>query len=233
MRRPLIGLPGRRKQVGNIEGMPASLGELHIDMYYADYARSVYRAGGMPVHLPIDADAADWVHHLDGLVLTGGADIEPGRYGHENTASETEPERDDVEFVLYETSLADELPVLGICRGFQLVNVHAGGTLHQHVEGHARYDVSPSTAVHTLAIETSSLARSLFGDDHRVNSLHHQAVDSVGDGLRVTARAEDGTPEALEHTDATVLAVQWHPEMMGHDDPAFTWVVEAALRRRS
>ena len=216
-----------------IAGMPESLGELHIDMYYADYARSVYRAGGMPVHLPIDADPTDWVHHLDGLVLTGGADIEPARYGHDNTASETEPERDDVEFVLYEASLADELPVLGICRGFQLVNVHAGGTLHQHVEGHARYDVSPATAVHTLTIESSSLTRDLFGDGHRVNSLHHQAIDTVGEGLRVTARADDGTPEAIEHTGATVLAVQWHPEMMSHDDPAFTWVVDAARRRRT
>jgi putative glutamine amidotransferase len=216
-----------------IDGMPESLGELHIDMYYADYARGVYEAGGLPVHLPLDADPADWVHHIDGLVLTGGADIDPARYGQENTASEFEVERDAVEFVLYETSLTDGIPVLGICRGFQLINVHAGGTLHQHVEGHARYDVSPSTTVHSLVVEHTTVTHDLFGDGHRVNSLHHQALDVLGEGLRVTARAEDGTPEAIEHTDAEVLAVQWHPEMMNHGDPSFGWVVEAARRRRS
>ena len=173
----------------------------------------------------MDADPVDWVHHLDGLVLTGGADIEPSRYGHENTASDTEPQRDEVEFALYETALADEIPVLGICRGFQLVNVHAGGTLHQSVPEHARYDLPPSTEVHDLAIEPGSLVHRLYGDAHRVNSLHHQTAAEIGAGLTVTARAEDGTPEAIEVDGATVLAVQWHPEMMRHDDPVFAWLV--------
>lgn len=214
-----------------MNGFPTSLGELHIDMYFADYARSVYAAGGMPVHLPIDADPVEWTHHLDGLVLTGGADIDPARYGHENTASDTEPQRDDVEFALYETALTDGIPVLGICRGFQLVNVFAGGTLHQSVPEHARYDLAPSTAVHELAIEPDSIVHRLYGDHHRVNSLHHQTADAIGDGLRVTARAEDGTPEAIEIESVGVLAVQWHPEMMNHDDPAFGWVVDAAGAR--
>lgn len=230
MRRPLIGLPGRRKRIGDIDGFPSSLGELHVDMYFADYARSVYAAGGMPVHLPIDADPADWVHHLDALVLTGGADIDPARYGHDNTASDTDPERDHVEFTLYETALADGIAVLGICRGFQLVNVHAGGTLHQDVPAHARYDLPPSTPVHTLAIETGSLVHEMFGGTHRANSLHHQTAAEIGDGLRVTARAEDGNPEAIEMVGARVLAVQWHPEMMDHHDPVFRWLVGAARR---
>lgn len=230
-RRPLIGLPGRRKRIGEIDGFPTSLGELHIDMYFADYARSVYKAGGMPVHLPIDADPADWVHHLDGLVLTGGADIDPVRYGHDNTASTTEPERDEIEFILYETALADELPILGICRGFQLINVHAGGTLHQDVPAHARFDLSPSTPAHGLSITPRSILAELYGDGRAVNSLHHQTAEEVGRDLRVTAVADDGTPEAIELPGATVLAVQWHPEMMGHDDPTFRWVVDAANRR--
>ena len=228
MRRPLIGLPGRRKRIGDIDGFPSSLGELHVDMYFADYARGVYAAGGMPVHLPLDADPADWVHHLDGLVLTGGADIDPARYGHANTASDVEPARDTVEFALYETALADGIPVLGICRGFQLINIHAGGTLHQDVPAHARYDLPPSTAVHELAIEPGSIVHALFGDSHRVNSLHHQTAAELGTGLRVTARAEDGTPEAIEVAGERVLAVQWHPEMMDHHDPTFRWVVDAA-----
>lgn len=228
MRRPLIGLPGRRKRIGDIDGFPSSLGELHVDMYFADYARSVYAAGGMPVHLPLDADPTDWVHHLDALVLTGGADIDPARYGHDNTASDTDPARDHVEFTLYETALTDGIAVLGICRGFQIVNVHAGGTLHQDVPAHARYDLPPSTPVHTLEIEHGSLVHELFGGTHRANSLHHQTAAEIGDGLRVTARAEDGNPEAIEMVGARVLAVQWHPEMMDHHDPVFRWLVGAA-----
>jgi putative glutamine amidotransferase len=226
MRRPLIGLPGRRKQIGDVSGFPDSLGELQIDMYFADYARSVYTAGGMPVHLPIDADPAEWVEHLDGLVLTGGADIEPSRYGRENTASDTEPARDAVEFTLYEAALEREIPVLGICRGFQLINVHAGGTLHQNVPSHARYDLAPSAVAHELTIEAGSILHGLFGGRHLVNSLHHQTADEIGHGLRIVASAEDGTPEAFEVDDARVLAVQWHPEMMRHDDPTFSWLID-------
>lgn len=209
-------------------GFPSSLGELHADLYFADYARSVYAVGGMPVHLPLDADPADWVHHLDGLVLTGGADIDPTRYGHDNTASATEPDRDAIEFALYEAALADGIPVLGICRGFQLINVYAGGTLHQDVPGHARYDLPPSTAVHELEIERGSLVDELYEGRHQANSLHHQTAAEIGDGLRVTARAEDGTPEAIEVPGRRVLAVQWHPEMMDHHDPTFRWVVDEA-----
>jgi putative glutamine amidotransferase len=232
MRRPLIGLPGRRKRVGDLGGFPVSLGELHLDLYFADYARSVYAVGGMPVHLPIDADPADWVHHIDGLVLTGGADIDPSRYGHDNTASTSEPDRDSVEFALYRTALDDEIPVLGICRGFQLINVHAGGTLHQDVPSHARYDLPPSAPSHGVTIEPGSILHRLHGDDRAVNSLHHQTADAIGDGLRITAIADDGTPEAFEVRDAAVLAVQWHPEMMTNDDATFGWVVEAASARR-
>ena len=197
-------------------------------MYFADYARSVYAAGGMPVHLPLDTDPAEWVHHVDGLVLTGGADIDPARYGHANTASDIDPARDAVEFTLYATALADGIPVLGICRGFQLINVSAGGTLHQDVPAHARYDLPPSTAVHDLTIEHGSIVHTLFGDSHRVNSLHHQTAADLGTGLRVTAWADDGTPEAIEVDDARVLAVQWHPEMMDHDDATFRWIVGEA-----
>ncbi len=233
MRRPLIGLPGRRKRVDDIDGFHPSLGELHIDLYFANYARCVYAAGGMPVHLPIDADSADWVHHLDGLVLTGGSDVGPERYGHENVASTVEPERDEVEFVLYDTAIADEIPVLGICRGLQLINVHAGGSLAQDVPAHSRYDLAPGVPAHSIAVPAGSVLHDLFGAQHDVNSLHHQIVDELGDGLRVTAVAEDGIIEAFEVAGAAVVAVQWHPEMMGTEDPTFTWVVEAARRRAS
>lgn len=230
-RRPLIGLPGRRRSVGDINGFPESLGELHLDLYFADYARGVYAAGGMPVHLPLDADPVEWVHHVDGLVLTGGADIDPTRYGHANTASQIEPERDHVEFSLYATALSDGIPVLGICRGLQLINVHHGGTLHQSVPEHSRYDISPNEPSHDIAIDAGSMLHGLYGAAHRVNSLHHQTADAIGEGLVVTARADDGVPEGLETADGEVLAVQWHPEMMDHHDPTFRWIVEASLAR--
>lgn len=231
MRRPLIGLPGRRKAVGQVDGFPSSLGELHLDLYFADYARCVYSAGGMPVHLPMDADPADWVHHLDGLVLPGGADVDPDRYGHANTASDVDGTRDALEFALFDAALADGIPVLGVCRGLQLINVHHGGTLTQDVPAHARYDLPPAAVSHDVITHEGSVLREIYGERVAVNSLHHQVVDELGTDLRVTARADDGTVEGLEAVGLPVVAVQWHPEMMSNDDPGFHWVVTAARER--
>lgn len=228
--RPLIGLPGRRKYIEQVVGMPATLGHLPLDVYFAEYAQSVWAAGGMPVHLPMDADPVDWVHHLDGIVLTGGADIEPGRYGHVNTASDTEPRRDEVEFALLDAAITDGLPVLGICRGFQLVNVHAGGTLVQDRPEHMRLDVAPSAEVHGVTFVSGTRMHDMYGSSTRVNSLHHQIVDTVGSGLTASAHADDGTIEGIEVDGERVIAVQWHPEMMRRDDPSFFWLVDQARR---
>ncbi len=240
-RRPFIGLPGRRKISAQVEGFPATLDRLEIDMYLADYAKAVLHAGGLPVHLPMDADPLAYLPILDGIVLSGGADVEPDRYDAENTASDTEPLRDALEFALLEGAIADELPVLGICRGLQVLNVHAGGTLHQDVPEHARYDVDPGTRTHDVFFETNSRLglmysnRSTSGAVERgiaeVNSLHHQTVDAVGEGLLVSARAIDGTVEGLEMAGADVIAVQWHPEMLDEPEPVFEWLVKRARAR--
>lgn len=230
--KPLIGLPGRRKVSSQVEGFPETLDHLEIDMYMADYARSVLRAGGLPIHLPLDADPLEYLEVCDGIVFTGGADMNPATYGQANTASAFEQIRDDYELALLEGALDADLPVLGICRGIQLLNVQTGGSLHQDVPEHARYDVAPDTRTHTIAIEPASRLNLMFGSTLEVNSLHHQTIDTVGEGLSVVARAHDGTVEAVEMVGRDVIAVQWHPEMLdpGHTkiDPLLAWLVHRA-----
>ncbi len=149
----------------------------------------------------------------------------------ENLASTAEPLRDDIEFVLLDTAITDAIPVVGICRGLQLLNVHQGGTLEQHVPEHSRYDVLPHEHVHDIATTPGSVLHTLYGTTTRVNSLHHQTVATLGAGLTATATAEDGTIEGVEMANAAVIAVQWHPEMMDVADPAFGWLVARARER--
>ncbi|MEM7323896.1 MAG: gamma-glutamyl-gamma-aminobutyrate hydrolase family protein [Actinomycetota bacterium] len=240
--KPLIGLPGRRKTGAQVAGFPESLHQLKIDLYLADYATSVLAAGGLPVHIPMDGDPADYVEHLHGIVLTGGVDVEPKHYdaqpdGH----GDYEPARDVLELAIMEASLTQDLPVLGICRGLQILNVHAGGTLHQHVPEHARYDLPPDCRVHEVRFEPASRLGLLYtggpgrdmpaGGPFRVNSLHHQIVDRVGDGLKVSATDPEGVIEGLELPGRDVLAVQWHPEMLREPEPVFAWLVSQAKKR--
>lgn len=235
-RRPLIGLTGRRKSAAAIIGTADSLKGLDGDWYYADYARGVLEAGGLPVHLPLDVDPRWFDGYLDGIVLSGGADVDPARYGAgvDPQTLGLEPVRDDFELALVDAALASATPVLGVCRGLQILNVATGGTLHQHVADHARYDVAPDALVHRVDfVDGSELAR-IYGPTTEVNSLHHQTVDRIGDGWRVTAcDPTDGTVEGFEHVSLPIVAIQWHPEMLATrgTDPAFAWIVERAARR--
>ena len=133
---------------------------------------------------------------------------------------------------LFGAALDLDLPVLGICRGLQLINVHRGGTLEQHVEVHSRYDIAASTAAHPVSIVDGSMLAGLYGSSIDVNSLHHQTVKELGDGLAVTAVADDGVVEGRELGDS-IVAVQWHPEMLPSraQDPIFTWLVDRAAAR--
>jgi len=225
---PLIGLPGRRKTSAEIVGFPDKLDHLEADLYFADYARAVLHAGGLPIRLPLDADPRSYLPILDGLVLTGGADIDPQRYGHPNTGSDTEALRDEIEFALLAGAIADGLPTLGICRGLQLLNVHAGGTLSQDVAEHARYDADPGERTHGVFFEPHTRLGLMYGQTAKVNSLHHQTIDRLGSDLTVAARADDGTIEGLEMSGHDVLAVQWHPEMLDAPEPVFDWLVQRA-----
>lgn len=233
MSAPLIGLPGRRKVGAEIEGFPESLDRLDIDIYLADYARAVLDAGGLPLNLALDADPVQFIEHLDGLILPGGADVDPARYSAVNVASDPDTQRDEFEFALLDSALEADIPVLGICRGLQVLNIHAGGTLHQDVPSHVCYDVDPADRIHTATIDSGSELHGIYGDQVAINSLHHQTVDKVGAGLRVVARAEDGGIEGLEMPGRPVISVQWHPEMFNEIEPIFSWLVDRAAEVRA
>jgi putative glutamine amidotransferase len=235
MPKPLIGLTGRRKVGRDLAGTPEPLHGLAVDAYFADYARGVLEAGGLPVHLPIDLDPDDIVDRLDGLLLPGGTDIDPTRYGATPHAEllAVEPERDSFELGLLARATIRDIPVLGICRGLQLINVLGGGTLHQHVAPHARFDLPPDTEKHTVELKDGSTLHRLYGPTREVNTLHHQTIDVLGRHLTVTAIADDGEVEGIEHDTADIVAVQWHPELMAGraDDPVFRWLVDTAATR--
>ncbi len=178
------------------------------------------------------------VAHLDGLVLTGGADVEPAHYDQDPDPDlgALEPDRDAWEMALLRAARARDIPVLAICRGLQLVNVVFGGTLRQHVEldegaGHPQWDVDGHEATHRCTSSTAPDGGSLYDGEIGVNSLHHQVVDEVGEGLVVSAKATDGVVEGLETPDGRIVAVQWHPELLEKPDPAFVWLVREAAER--
>jgi putative glutamine amidotransferase len=213
------------------------------------YIRAVQAAGGIPVlltpHFTPEVQAALW-QRLDGLLLTGGGDIEPGRFGEPRhpTVDDVAPARDELEIGLTRRALADDVPLLAICRGIQVLNVALGGTLVQdiaselpgalaHSQTAPRHE--PTHAVKVMG-EGTRLGRVLGAAEIAVNSLHHQALKRLGEGLSPVAWAPDGVIEGVEMAgERFVLGVQWHPEeLVGHDPAArhlFAAVVDAARHR--
>jgi putative glutamine amidotransferase len=184
------------------------------------YIRSVERAGGRPLLLPPSQDGVtETLDVLDGIVFSGGSDIDPSAYGdepHPETGN-LRPERDEAELRLMRAALERDLPMLAICRGSQLLNVVRGGDLVQHlpeIVGDDKHKATPGLfAVHDVAIEPESRLGSLIGTAVRVESHHHQGLGRVGDGLAVVAYAEDGTAEAVEDPERRfTVGVLWHPE---------------------
>jgi putative glutamine amidotransferase len=183
----------------------------------AGYHRLVQRAGGLAVLLPPDGPgaAAAVVARLDGVVIAGGPDVEPARYGAEPHPRTGPParERDAWELALIEAALASGTPLLGICRGMQLLNVGLGGTLVQHLEGHSS-PVTGRFGTHPVTPLPGTRCAGILPGEFSVPTYHHQSVDRLGEGLTVSAIAADGTVEAVELPGpGWVLGVQWHPEM--------------------
>ena len=173
---------------------------------YRNYRRAVEVAGGT---VQFRGDPAK----CGALLLPGGGDLEPWRYGQANTASrDLEPDRDMAELELLDRFLAWKRPVLGICRGIQTINVYFGGTLVQDWPGHSA--VAGADRYHSVCTAASPLW-DICGDRCIVNSAHHQILDRIGTGLRVIQWAPDGVPEAVCHETLSVWGVQWHPERLG------------------
>lgn len=212
-----------------------------LDVAYVD---AVTVAGGVPVLLPTvdDGLADDVMGALDGLILSGGGDVNPACYGAE-PAPETggvDPARDAFELAALAAAEDRGLPVLAVCRGMQVLNVAHGGTLLQHVPDvtHTEHkDVEHwNVSANPVTVERGSQLHDLCGGTHlTVNSLHHQAIDELGSGLRVTALDEDDIVEAVEPIgDERVIGVQWHPELLiaePEHEALFVWLVNRARSR--
>jgi putative glutamine amidotransferase len=221
------------------------------DLLPRSYVDAVRRAGGRPVLLPpggSPAEAAATVAGLDGLIVSGGEDVDPAHYGaaRQPETGAANPERDTWELAVVNCALAGAVPLLAICRGHQVLNVALGGTLHQHlphVVGHEAHSGEPSEfGWHPVRIGGTGALAGIFGPDGpgaegpwlNVPTHHHQAVDRLGRGLVASAWAEDGTVEAVEFTApgpgtpaSFAVGVQWHPEEDG-DPRLFTALVNAA-----
>jgi gamma-glutamyl-gamma-aminobutyrate hydrolase PuuD len=214
--------------------------ELEAALVPADYVRAVERAGGRALLVPPSHDGVEeTLESLDGLIFSGGSDLDPELYGQEAHAetSDVMRNRDTAELALLEAALERDMPVLAICRGSQVLNVARGGDLVQHlpdVVGDEKHKHTPGTfADHDVSVEDGSRLASVLGERAPVKSHHHQGFGKVGEGLRVVAYAEDGTIEAVEDpTRRFALGVLWHPEA-GEDARLFEELVREAEQYRS
>lgn len=237
-RRPVIGLTTYLEQTQcGVWDVPASF----LPKVYFD---AVSRAGGIAVLVPpqpLDEAGADAIlDGLDGLILTGGKDVDSRRYGQEPHPTNDVPrlDRDAIEDVLLARAIARDIPFLGICRGLQVLNTALGGSLIQHLPdaiGSTRYNAGGGVfTANPAIIEPGTKTAELLGDRVTVQSYHHQAIDEVAPGLTVSARGDDGIIQAVDVDDMTFgVAVQWHPEESAAEDARlFAGLVDAAVQYR-
>ena len=218
------------------------------EFYYklrVEYVDAVRRAGGIPLMLPPgESHLDDLLDRLDGIILSGGVDVDPARYqGDEThkTLSRIELDRDEMEIQLTQKLMSMDLPMLYICRGIQVMNVALGGSLIEHLpdvvgNGLKHQEPSKDPLPHAVTVDSTSRLAAIIGrTDVTTASWHHQAVRDIASGFTVVARAADGTIEALEKPDkSNLVAVQWHPELSAAYDPSqqalFDWLVKEAAQ---
>jgi putative glutamine amidotransferase len=239
MRRPLIGLTAYAQQV------QYGSNDLLAAMLPMSYVRAVHATGGRAVLITPDDPGTDVLESLDGIVFAGGNDIDPAHWGAErHPATEIDAVRDTSELMLMRAALEMDLPILGVCRGMQVLAVAAGGTLHQHLPdliGNSRHQAESGTdplaadatayGRHDVVTKPGSAAQALLGARLTVNSFHHQAVEDPGSLTATGWCPDDRVVEIIEDPDrAFVLGVQWHPERTA-DLRTFAALAEAAARR--
>ena len=249
MNRPLIGIPAQTLQA--IDGIPEALP--HSWVMNSRYSVAVADAGGAPVMLPLFDEDLETLRalydRLDGLLLAGGVDLDPKSFGEEPhpELGRIDPPRDRVELQLARWAIADRKPVLGLCRGHQLLNVALGGTLWQdiaaQVPGALKHDYFPGFPrdhlAHEVTVAEGSRLRAAFeAPRFAVNSMHHQAVKELAPALLVSARSSDGLIEAVESGSSAhfLVGVQWHPEVFAQGDARTRKLFQAfvaASRRES
>ncbi len=231
--RPIVGITSYAENARwGVWEAPAALIPL-------SYVSAIEAAGGRALLVPPSTDGVEeTLDALDGLLLSGGADLDPGSYGAEShpETNGVRPERDQAELALLEGALARDMPVLAVCRGSQVLNVARGGDLVQHlpeVVGHEGHKQVPGVfAEHDVDVLPETKLHDVVGERAPVKSHHHQGYGRLGEGLREAARAEDGTVEAIEDPSRRfALGVLWHPEE-GADAALFQALVEEAKRYR-
>lgn len=219
MKKPIIGITSSHEKENGLRNY-------HRTTVSIDYTKGVIEGGGIPIVIPTTGDIEiikEQLNLIDGLILSGGPDINPIYYGEDfkEKIGVISPERDDNEIKILKEFLKTEKPILGICRGHQLLNVYFGGTLYQDLSYFEmeplkhRQDLYPELEIHNVAIEKNSILENLYGESIRTNSFHHQAINKLGEGFKVIAKSSDGIVEAIEKIDHKFcLGIQWHPEMM-------------------
>ncbi|GBG97521.1 gamma-glutamyl-gamma-aminobutyrate hydrolase family protein [Lactococcus termiticola] len=245
MKKPIIGISG--SIIIDEAGMFPGYRRSYVN---EDYVKAVLKNGGIPVIIPMTEDEETieaQIHQIDGLILSGGHDISTDRYNEEprQKLGDTSSERDAFDFLLLEKAEEKNIPILGICRGCQVINIYHGGNLYQdltyregetfkHWQGH-----DPEKVTHSILVDEGSKVYQMIGSKEvRVNSFHHQLIKTVPDDFRVSARAKDGVVEAIEARGHRFLVgVQWHPEMLYKKDDGmnvfFRRLIETALEDES
>lgn len=227
MKKKIIGISCNITTARDYEAFPG----FKVQRIFTEYVDAITLAGGIPLLIPITNDLdviKAQIDTIDGLLITGGYDINPLEYDEEplKGLGVISNERDFCEFNLLKYATLKNIPYLGICRGHQLLNVFNGGTLFQDMSSIDNFFVKhiqhgePHKSSHSISISKDSNLFEIFGEKYKVNSFHHQSIKDVADGFIITAKSNDGCIEGIEKIDENnfFMGVQWHPEIMAKDD---------------